>query len=132
MLRTATCACGALKAHCRGEPARISVCHCLDCQRRTGSAFGVQATFAQDQVAFEGEAREFTRHGDEGHWMTAAFCPACGGTVWYRIERRPGMVSVPVGGFADPGFPEPRVSVYEARRHPWARIQTEGPIERLD
>jgi hypothetical protein len=132
VLRTASCACGALKAHCRGEPARVSVCHCLDCQRRTGSAFSAQATFSEEQVSLQGEAREFTRHGDEGYWGRFSFCPTCGGTVWYRIERRPGMVSVPLGGFADPAFPEPRFSVWEARRHPWVRIETQGPIERMD
>jgi hypothetical protein len=32
-IRTATCRCGRLKAECKGEPVRVSVCHCLDCQR---------------------------------------------------------------------------------------------------
>ncbi|MGR3757040.1 MAG: GFA family protein [Tranquillimonas sp.] len=32
MERTATCRCGQLTATCRGEPVRIAVCHCLECQ----------------------------------------------------------------------------------------------------
>lgn len=127
--RTASCACGALAVTCEGEPARNSVCHCLDCQRRTGSAFAWQATYAGDQVQPSGAFKSFTRVSDSGRSATFHFCPTCGSTVFYEIEARPGMVSVPVGGFADPDFPEPRVSVYGSRRHRWVRIETEGPID---
>jgi hypothetical protein len=37
------CCCGALRAEVTGEPPRVGVCHCMECQRRTGSAFGVVA-----------------------------------------------------------------------------------------
>ena len=48
--RHAACSCGALKLTTTGEPIRVSVCHCLACQRRTGSAFGYQARFPRDRV----------------------------------------------------------------------------------
>lgn len=50
--RRATCTCGQLGVDCEGDPVRVSVCHCLPCQQRTGSAFGVQARFARAQVRF--------------------------------------------------------------------------------
>lgn len=128
MDRTASCSCGRLSVRCRGEPVRLSVCHCLECQKRTGSAFSVQATFKEEDVALSGQPTSFTRFGDEGHWVTTCFCPDCGSTVWYRIEQRPGMVSIPVGGFADPAFPEPRVSVYEERKHPWVELCPKQPF----
>ena len=56
MTRSASCSCGRLTVSVTGEPARVSVCHCLACQRRTGSAFGVQARFDASQVHLEGEA----------------------------------------------------------------------------
>ena len=43
--RRASCTCGQLHLETTGEPVRVSVCHCLDCQRRTGSAFAAQARF---------------------------------------------------------------------------------------
>lgn len=128
--RIAECSCGALKAVCMGEPVRRSMCHCLNCQRRTGSAFSLNATFPVDQVRIEGETRTFERISDEGYWGRFRFCPQCGVTVFYEIERRPGMVTIPVGTFADPAFPEPLVSVYENRRHPWLRFETNEPLER--
>ena len=81
-------------------------------------------------MTLSGGPSAFTHHGEEGHWVTTYFCPDCGSTVWYRIEQRPGMVSVPVGGFGDPGFPEPRVSVYEDRKHPWVELRTKAPLDR--
>lgn len=127
--RTAACSCGALTAICRGDPARVSVCHCLDCQRRTGSAFSYNATWPEGQVTTGGEYRTYRRVSEEGFWGEHNFCAECGGYVFYRIERRPGMISIPAGTFADPHFPEPAVEVFAERRHAWCSIRTEGPLE---
>jgi len=119
-MRTASCSCGQLKAICEGEPVRISICHCLACQQRTGSAFGIQARWPAERVTIEGRAQDYVRVGDAGSKITFRFCPACGATVYYDIDRVPGFIAVPVGAFADPTFPPPRLSFYRARRHPWA------------
>lgn len=131
-VREAQCLCGAIRASCRGEPARVSVCHCLDCKRRTGSAFSYNATYPAGQVETHGTASTYMRTGDEGHWARESFCPRCGTTVFYEIEARPGMISIPVGGFADPDFPAPRFSVYEERKHGWFDFSPDLPIEHMD
>jgi hypothetical protein len=96
------------------------MCHCLACQKRTGSIFGVQARWPSAQVTVEGHATEYVRVGDEGGKITFRFCPTCGATVYYGIDDMPDVIAVPVGAFADPTFPPPRVSVYGNRRHAWA------------
>ena len=120
--RIASCSCGQLTATTTGEPARVSVCHCLACQRRTGSVFGAQARFTSEQVTFSGQAIEFVRVGDEGSHARFRFCPNCGSTVYYTFDENPGAVAVPVGAFAEPGFPSPTFSVYEERMHSWVRL----------
>lgn len=117
--RTATCACGQLTVTCAGEPVRHSLCHCLDCQRRTGSVFGVQVRFPDDKVVIKGTSKVFTRTGDSGGTITYRFCPDCGSTMTWTIDTWPGVTAVPVGAFADPDFPPPTVSVYNNRRHHW-------------
>jgi hypothetical protein len=117
--RHAACSCGQLRLTVEGEPVRVSICHCLACQRRTGSAFGVQARFDAEHVRTEGEHSEYVRVSDDGEARTFSFCPECGATVFYTLPSAPCLVAVPVGAFADPGFPAPWVSVYESRRHPW-------------
>lgn len=129
--RTASCACGALTASCEGEPVRVSVCHCLDCQRRSGSAFAVQARFPKDRVAIFGAYREWMRIGDEGSHARFRFCPVCSSIVFYVTDEIPDIITIPVGGFADPTFPPPRVVVYEGRQHPWVAILGDG-IDRYD
>lgn len=128
--RLASCSCGQLTASVRGEPIRISVCHCLECQKRTGSVFGAQTRFPADAVTVAGNSTEFARTGDEGTTVRFHFCPTCGSIVYYLMAAIPGIVAIPVGAFADPGFPAPRVAVYESRRHPWVGLP--GDIETLD
>jgi hypothetical protein len=99
------------------------MCHCLACQRRTGSVFGVQARFDAEQVTTEGASRQYIRVSDEDEKRaTFHFCPDCGATVIYTTEATPGIVAVPVGAFADPSFPAPTRSVWEERRHLWLRL----------
>lgn len=128
--RRAACACGQLAVTCVGEPLRVSMCHCLDCQRRTGAPFGQQARFSAEAVTTEGEASIYERRGDEGGLGRMRFCPRCGTTVWWTLDVLPGMIAVAVGAFADPTFPRPMVSVYESRRHPWTRETDPADLEK--
>lgn len=124
--RTAQCSCGQLQIVCSGEPIRVSICHCLACQRRTGSPFGEQARWPATNVQTRGRATEYVRVGDEGGRITQRFCPTCGSTVYYDIDSMPGVIAVPVGAFADPAFPSPTFSVYEDRKHGWVVLPDEG------
>lgn len=118
----ASCTCGQLTLSTDVEPRRVSVCHCLNCQRRSGSAFAVQARFASADVAIQGVSMEYPLAGDEGGIARFHFCPECGATVYYRVDALPDEVAVPVGAFADPGFPPPTVSNYGERMHRWLRL----------
>ncbi|OWQ46142.1 aldehyde-activating protein [Roseateles noduli] len=117
--RLASCSCGRLTAQVVGEPVRISICHCLNCQRRTGGPFAEQARFRRQDVAPSGVSSTYTITGDEGTNATFHFCPNCGATVYYEMDAMPDFLAIPVGAFADPGFPAPSVSVYESRKHGW-------------
>lgn len=123
--RTASCRCGQLRATAAGEPVRVSVCHCLACQQRSGSAFAAQARWPVDQVRIEGQSKSWIRTADSGNRITYHFCPECGSTVHYSGGNFPDLVAVPVGAFADPDFPAPQFSVWEKRKHEWVEIS--GP-----
>ena len=127
---TASCSCGQLRLTCEGDPVRVSICHCLECQKRTGSVFGSQARFPSERVTVEGRATQWSRTGDSGGTATFRFCPVCGATVYWEADGIPGFVTVAVGAFADPGFPPPHVEVYEGRQHRWTLAMGELPLER--
>jgi len=120
--RTASCSCGQLQVEVQGEPFRVSICHCLACQRRTGSVFGEQARFENSGFKVTGQCREYVRVGDEGTKITFRFCPLCGATVYFTAAGAENVIAVPVGAFADPGFASPTVSVYEHRKHSWVEV----------
>jgi|SRR5579863_3861376 len=119
--RTAACSCGQLRIEVEGEPKGIGLCHCLACQRRTGSVFAALARF-QAPFKVSGTATEHLRVGDQGARFIFRFCPTCGTNVFHTEVGDSESVSVAVGAFADPGFPAPRVSVYDSRRHPWVQL----------
>ncbi|MBC7986137.1 MAG: GFA family protein [Sphingomonadaceae bacterium] len=125
--RRAACRCGRLTAECRGEPVRVSVCHCLACQARSGSAFAAQARWPAADITIAGEDRAWERIADSGRKATYHFCPTCGSTLWYEIEAFPGLIAVPIGAFGDPDFPAPGFSVWEKRKHAW--VELVGDIE---
>ena len=121
--RTASCRCGQLKATAVGEPVRVSLCHCLDCKKRSGSAFAVQARWPVEQVTIEGLSKTFTNVANSGNRRTFHFCPECGSDIHYEIEDKfEGLVAIPLGLFDDPYFANPRFSVWEHRKHDWVEI----------
>ena len=128
-VREASCSCGQLRLSCAGDPVRISICHCLECQKRSGSVFAAQARFPRERVAIEGRSSTWSRTGDSGGAATFHFCSGCGSTVYWAPEAAPDLVYVAVGAFADPAFPPPSVSVYEERQHSWAMAAGDLPME---
>lgn len=119
--RVGSCFCGQLRIEVFGAPRAVGVCHCLACQRRTGSVFAALASFSAPYKV-SGAATEFLRTGDQGAQFLFRFCPTCGSTVFHTEVGEDSSVSVAVGAFADPAFPEPKVAVYDCRRHPWVRL----------
>ena len=126
--RHAACHCGNLRIRLAGDPALVSSCHCLACQRRTGALFGSTSFFKRSQVvSIEGEHRTWRRQGDSGRFLTFHFCPTCGSNVFWDSERMPDMLSVAVGAFADPDFPAPSRTVWTENKHGWLPLPAAIP-----
>jgi hypothetical protein len=121
--RVASCRCGQLRATVTGEPVRVSVCHCLDCKKRSGSAFAVQARWPVDQCRTDGKSSTWSHRADSGNRIRHHFCPDCGSSLHYFIEGKfDGLVAIPLGAFDDPFFVSPRFSVWEERKSDWVEI----------
>lgn len=120
MSRTASCVCGQLSITV-GETDGTGICHCLNCQRRTGSVFATLAGFPAPWTV-TGRATEYVHTGDQGGQARFRFCPVCGTNLFHTPEGIDDVVLVAVGGFADPAFPPPQDSVYSCRRHAWVTL----------
>src|SRR5580692_11016792 len=100
MTRIAHCCCGSLRAETTGEPAFVAACHCMECQRRTGSPFGVSTYFAKEQVRTKGPTKIYVRGSDSGREIEQHFCPNCGSTVLWYSEVVPDGIGIAFGAFA--------------------------------
>nr|WP_291709871.1 GFA family protein [Bradyrhizobium sp.] len=96
------------------------MCHCANCQRRTGSVFGIAAFFDRGAVSLvQGASKTYTRDSASGKHVTFHFCPECGSTIFWEPERLPHLIGVAVGALADPSFPQPQQSVWTDMKHAW-------------
>jgi hypothetical protein len=121
--RGARCHCGDLELRCSGDPKKISMCHCLDCQRRTGSAFSVAVFYQRDRVrVVRGTPNTFERQSASGFPVRFHFCPRCGSNVHWEPQRLPDLVGVAIGAFADPDFPVPQQSVWTRDKLAWLAL----------
>lgn len=118
----AECQCGQLHVELPCAPTAVVACHCIACQRRSGSPFGVLAQYLTDQVSVSGDARRYERPTDEGNTFETFFCPDCGSTVYAKAGKHPTLTLVAVGAIADPAFPAPVRSVWEEAKHHWISI----------
>jgi hypothetical protein len=120
MERTAKCLCGQFSVIVTGEPTMVNVCHCRDCQRRSGVPWTSNAYFPKEYVRLDGPNKVYTRVSNAGTRINLHFCPNCGVTVCWTRAIGSIRFGIPVGAFNDPSFPAPSVSVWEERRYAWS------------
>lgn len=121
----AECQCGKLSVGLSGPTPGVVACHCVDCQRRSGSPFGVLAYYAADRLTITGEAKRFVRPTASGGVFESYFCPDCGSTVYVKASQHPTLIGVAVGAIADPAYPAPVRSVWEQSTHRWVVLPEE-------
>ena len=123
MARTAKCQCGNFQVVVSGEPTAVNICHCQDCQRRSGVLWTSNAYFRKSCVRLAGPHKIYTRVILlEGRALRNHFCPECGATVCWTADVRPDLCGIAVGAFNDPTFPAPSVSIWEQSSYAWVPL----------
>jgi hypothetical protein len=110
---TAMCACGQASISVNALPTMHGICHCTNCKRRTGSAFGISAYFDKAAVVEKkGETKTYAFHHEaQGHEQERHFCAICGTTLYWFLSTAPQSIGIAGGCFADQSLPEPTYSV---------------------
>jgi hypothetical protein len=121
---TGTCACGQASITVDALPSMHGVCHCTNCKRRTGSAFGISAYFDRTAVVQQrGETKTYTfHHTAQNHDQERHFCSHCGTTLFWFVSSVPEKIGIAGGCFADAGLPEPSYSVTDRKRESWVSL----------
>jgi hypothetical protein len=124
MERIASCACSSVSLRVTGEPVAHSVCHCNNCKKRTGSAFGVGAYFPVHAVLrIDGPTIEYAFHNAaRNEDQTRHFCARCGTTLYWKISSLPGVLGIAGGCFADNPLGEPDITASHSKKWDWVSI----------
>ncbi len=117
------CSCGAVRYRLTSAPMFVHCCHCLDCQRQTGSAFVLNALIEADRVErLAGEPEPVSMPTDSGRPHDIYRCPACRVAVWSDYGRRGVMLFVRLGTLDDPSSLTPDVHIYTRSKLPWVTL----------
>jgi hypothetical protein len=120
------CACGAVRYRLSSEPLFVHCCHCLNCQRQTGSAFVINLLIETDRIKLHGEEPvpvDVPRgRGKQTIWR----CPTCQIAIFSRYTRAT-VRFVRGGTLDDPSAVAPDVHIYTRSKLPWIDIPDSVP-----
>ena len=122
------CACGAVRYRLASAPMFVHCCHCLDCQRQTGSAFVLNALIETDRVnVLSGEPAAVAVPTDSGRPHRIFRCPACQVALWSEYGGRTQLRFVRVGTLDRPSALAPDVHIYVRTKVPWLHLPVDVP-----
>ena len=125
-----SCRCGEVTLTITEKPKMMMQCHCLDCQKATGTGHTSQAYFDEKDVLIKGEVVGHTVTANSGNKMTRHFCQVCGSRLFGRNSGRPGLISVEVGCLDDHSWYSPQAVLFTSRQNDWDI--TAGDIPHFD
>jgi hypothetical protein len=113
------CSCGAVRYRLTSEPLFVHCCHCLNCQRQTGSAFVINLLIEADRVELlSGEPQPFDVPRDDGSMQRIYRCPACKVAV-YSQYTSPEFFYVRAGTLDEPRRITPDVHIFTKSKVDW-------------
>ncbi|UTP40796.1 GFA family protein [Phenylobacterium sp. LH3H17] len=124
-MHTGSCLCRAVRFEVTGDLAPVQVCHCGDCRKAQGSAFGANipvATADFTLLSGEGELRAY----ESSPGKERVFCSRCGSPVFSRLTGKPGVVRLRAGSLDEPVATEIGFHFYVASKASWWPIAGEA------
>jgi hypothetical protein len=126
-MREGGCACGEVRYRLTSEPLFIHCCHCLNCQRQTGSAFVVNLLIEADRIELLGaEPQAVDAPRDDGSSQRIFRCPTCQVAV-YSEYGRPQVRFVRAGTLDEPRDVTPDVHIFTRSKVGWVRLPGSAP-----
>lgn len=127
--QTGGCQCGAIRYEITSPLQQVRACHCIDCQKQSGSAFGMTLVVSEDDFRLtKGELKTFTSESDAGREKLGAFCPQCGTRIYHKLEVRKGMLSLKPGTLDDTSGLKPDMHIWTVQKQPWVVIPEDAEV----
>jgi hypothetical protein len=125
--RQGGCACGRIRYQLTSDPLFTHCCHCLNCQRQTGSAFVINLLIEADRVELiAGDPEPVDVPRDDGSTQRIFRCPTCQVAVFSEYGR-PEVRFVRGGTLDDPSVVMPDVHIYTRSKVPWISLPDSVP-----
>lgn len=119
---TGGCQCGAVRYTLNAEPERVVACHCTECQRQSGSAFGLSMLVNRSDLVITGPLKTFTRTADSGYANMGAFCPDCGNRIYNAPGYIEGRVVLKPGTLDDTSWVRPQAFIWMKSSQGWVPV----------
>jgi hypothetical protein len=117
------CQCGGCRYRISCEPLRMAMCFCQECQRGSGSAFGLSVIVKKtDFDLFKGQSKSWTRIADSGRTVDQHFCPDCGCRLFHVPTWQDGVLNVRAGTLDDTTAFAPTLAVWTKRQAAWLSV----------
>jgi hypothetical protein len=114
------CFCGSVHYRVSEEPLLVYACHCTDCQKRTGGAFGLSMWIRRTAITTtKGETRADILVSADGRPRPGRICPRCGTRLWSEPPHRPGLAVVRPGTLDDTTWIRPMAHLWTRSAQPW-------------
>jgi len=122
------CQCGNIRYRLSAKPQMLYACHCRDCQKQSGSAFGMSLIMQSQHVEFiEGaeSMRSWDTPGADGGIKRCHFCPNCGTRIMHGSNVPGQSVSIKAGSLDDTRNLQPTAHIWLQSAQPWLEIDRE-------
>lgn len=120
------CQCGCCRYRIRGKSLSLFACHCHECQKQSGSAFGMALWIQPSEMTvLSGQLAAWTRETPTGQRMRCEFCPQCGTRLFHRQEARPDIVSIKPGTLDDTTSLAPVAHIWLDSAQGWSHVSGE-------
>ena len=117
------CICGSIRYRMDAEPLAVSVCHCTDCQRHSGTAFVLSMPVFKEAVSVvRGSPALYEIRLPSGHIRNGAFCANCSTRLWGNPRRFEQVLIVRPGTLDDAATFEPVAHIWTRSKQPWVAI----------
>lgn len=115
------CLCGAIAYEAQVDPARVTVCHCRDCQALSGAPFRASAPAKAADLRFlRGTPKVYVKTADSGNRRVQGFCGDCGSAL-YSADPEGAVYNLRLGAVAERDLLPPVRQIWCQSALDWTR-----------
>ena len=127
MKRQGRCLCGQVRYEVSGDPLAVVLCHCINCQKQSGSTFSFNIIGQSDQISLQGNVSTYVDENDSGDPVNRNFCGNCGSPIYSEILTQGNLIAVKIGTLDDTRDLEPQSQVWCISKQNWLSLNSDLP-----